>query len=482
MITRVYSLYKDNLAIRPITIEISSKRGIPTWNLVGLPGRAIRESKDRVIASLLSIGIDPRAYSWTFNFQPAHFPKDGTHFDLALAIGIIHQLKPKMISPQLLTAYLVGELSLEGEILAISHLYNFLHFLKDHPEAQLVVPLVQSRLLPEFIHHNLVGCHVLQQLIQTQSILPSTTQIDEGSKPMTPIFENQWENSEFIRSTNWSFVKNDPFYLLSLKITLLFRASMMITGEPGLGKSYFASIVQNLSPTLSFQEKLELLRFEEIAQNPSSLDDLRPPFYSPMPNVTEAGLLGGGVHFSPGIVSLASYGTVFVDEALEYKKHFLEILRQPLSEKRIEYYRNKTKVQLDVYTRFIFATNLCPCGNHTEACCICKSNEIQRYRNGISKALLERIDLHLHLTQPLEKTPKNNKELYLNLIHSLNKHSQYIVDNQAILKEIQQVASNRESQQRAKLRAYIHLLHYGDCSEDKLNTYVQYFRRFYLDF
>lgn len=481
MITKINSLFRTGFECEVVSIEIHSKKGIPSWNFVGLAGRAIKESKERVISSLMELGVDPRAYRWTINFTPAFKNKDGSGFDLPLAIGVLNQITEVKLPFNLSEALIAGELSLDGYIKPIPDLLNFIKFFKSSSYKAIILPLSQLEGLASIPGKKLFGISHLSEL--------STSKLKEfvqaPPKHTTPKAHEIWEQSEIIQKTRWKDFHDNLLMKETLFLCLLFNKSLFLSGNPGVGKTHFVRLIHELKPQLTDNQWLELARIHELNSGTLSPEQRKPPFYTAQVNTTAAGFLGGGVSFKPGILSLAQHGILFVDEALEYKPYFFEFLRQALESNYIDFFRSQTQIRIPAQTQVIFATNLCPCGSAYENSCNCKENEIAQYRQKISRAFLERIDIHLHIDQPTIQKSNDGYEYFFKLYSELEFLRNKLLKTPMRLKKLEdeeQVLSHREILKRRELISALDFITHSTLNLHQLRLKVRFFRHFYLDF
>lgn len=481
MITKINSLFRTGFECEVVSIEIHSKKGIPSWNFVGLAGRAIRESKERVISSLMEIGVDPRGYRWTINFTPAFKNKDGSGFDLPLALGVLNQINELKLPFALDNALIAGELSLDGYVKPIPDLLNFIKFFKSSHHKALIVPLSQLKDLTSIPGKKLFGINHISEL--------TTSKLKEFDKlPVnhpTPKAHEIWEASEIIQKTRWKDFHDNLLMKETLLLCLLFDKSLFLSGNPGVGKTHFVKLIHELKPELTDSQWLELARIHELNSSMLATTQRKPPFYTAQVNTTASGFLGGGVSFKPGILSLAQHGILFVDEALEYKPYFFEFLRQALESNYIDFYRSQTQIRIPAKTQVIFATNLCPCGSAYESSCNCRDNEITQYRQKISRAFLERIDIHLHLDQPTIQKSDEGYEYFIKFYNEFEFLRKKLVKAPLKLKNIEdeeQALSHREILKRRELIGELDFITHSTLNLHQLRLKVRFFRHFYLDF
>lgn len=488
MISKVYSYHPDSRGGSLIHIEVFSQKGLPSWSVVGLPGRSIREAKERIIAAFLETGIDPRGYKWVINLSPAFQNKDGSLFDLALAVSLWIQMSNQDLPLDFNKTIILGEVSLDGSIKPTPGVMSAIHFAIHEGFNTLLVPQMEG--LPRIPQLRIIQIKSLEHLIQLKWTERSPDESRDQVRSNRLAAIDLWNQSTLIRSVDWKSLAEHPHYHDALFFTIVFRFPILLMGHPGVGKTFFVQLVNELLPTLDDEQWIEIAAREENQGNIKPWIDRVPPFYTPQPNVSHAGLLGGGVPFRHGVIGVANHGIVFIDEMLEFPKGFIELLRQVLEEGKLEHYRSQVIQQIEVNTRWVFATNLCPCGSSQSNGCRCKQAQIQQYQSRVSRAILERIYVHFNLND-LQRSPGNSdfsdfNEFYSKLIclEETTLAGQFRLDKATQKKEIifRSDYSKREIEIRLKLMRSLSIIYSGSLDQDELKAKVEYFRKFYLDF
>ena len=442
MIHRVWTLTRQDFNAIPVCIEVQCRQGIPSWDMVGLAGRAIKESRERVISALIENNRDVRPYKWTFNFSPANISKDGSSYDLAIAISMLLGIGEFPEDIQLDNCIILGELSLEGRVQSISNLMCFSQFLMNSNFDTIILPKKQLSQSVQFPGIRYIGINNVNELCDPQFIQknftkdksnnlnehcipPNETQNLESNTYFKLTSDNSWIHP-IIKNTDWCHYSSDPKLSFLLKLMVVTDRSIFLLGPPGCGKTHFAKLVHVLKNPLNFEKWLECQVIHEMMSSKILKRDAV-PLQMPHPTISELGFLGGGRPFHPGVISLAHNGVLILDEALEFPSSFFEKIRSSLETKFIEYNRVGVNLKIPASPQFVFTANPCPCGQYLYSDCFCTATQIKKYQAKISHALLERIDLHFQF--PL--IPHQN---YERLDPDLNK-----IEFQSFLNEINEI-------------------------------------------
>ena len=388
--SKVYSAQTQLLNVTTISVETDISRGLHTFNVVGLPDKAVEEARDRVSAAIKNSGFDsPKAknHKIIVSLAPADVKKEGTLFDVAIALSYLVATGDVAFETE--GKLFLGELSLDGKVRPVKGILPIARFAATHKFAELYVP-----------EENVLEAALIEGVsVFGVPALKALTEHLTGKKKLVKAAVTQITAEAVISHTDFSDIRSQERAKRGLLIAAAGGHNVAMYGPPGTGKTMLAKAFAGILPKLTFEEALEATGIHSVAGTLQETLIANPPFRAPHHTASYVSLVGGGATPRPGEITLAHHGVLFMDEFPEFERRVIESLRQPLEDKTIAVARAKGTAHFPANVLLVAAMNPCPCGNYgfKGKACICTPSSLQRYRRKMSGPIMDRIDLWLEV-------------------------------------------------------------------------------------
>lgn len=399
MLVKTFAAAVQGISAIPVTIEVNCTKGIQFF-LVGLPDVAVRESHERIISALQISGYAFPRNRIVINMAPADIRKEGSAYDLPLAIGIL--AAAGQIDASRLGRYLLmGELSLDGTLKPVRGALPIAIMARNAGFEGFILPEANVREAAIVNKLAVYGAATIQEVVE----------FIDGKRTLTPTevdTRKEFESGQHAFDCDFSDVRGQENVKRALEVAASGGHNLLMIGSPGSGKSMLAKRLPTILPPFTLEESLETTKIHSVAGKMGGETSLmtRRPFRSPHHTISNVAMVGGGTYPQPGEISLAHNGVLFLDELPEFNRSVLEVMRQPLEDRQITVSRARYAIDYPAGFMLVASMNPCPCGyyNHPDRPCVCSTGVVRRYMNRISGPLLDRIDIQIEVVPvPFEK-------------------------------------------------------------------------------
>lgn len=461
MYTQVTSAALMGVKGHMVTVEVDLSGGFPRMDIVGLPDSSIKESSERVRTAIKNSELQFPDQRITINLAPADLPKEGTGYDLAIALGI---LLGALILPQncLKDTMVLGELALNGMVRPIKGVLSMVHTASLNGIKRVIVPMENATEASLIKDVEVIG---VRSLVEVKAYMTGNLKLQKTTTDWWTKKDRDEEKYE----VDFAEVRGQETVRRALEVAAAGMHNVMMIGPPGAGKTMMAKRLPTILPQVTFEESIELTKIYSVSGKLKKDEPMiiTRPFRAPHHTISDASLVGGGRQPKPGEISLAHHGVLFLDELPEFKKHVIEVLRQPLEDGNVTISRLHATIDYPARFMLVCSMNPCPCGYFPdESKCHCSPYQIQRYLNKVSGPLLDRIDLHVEASnislkdlegeEPSEGSGQIRERVLASWERQASRHRYYGIKYNAHLgsKELQVICSLDEKAKKMMLSAF----------------------------